>query len=496
MVFASTSVVAAPYVRADKPITDKDGLVKVIIDFASDAHLKYPGALPVLPERGSREQPKEFFQTEKALALVADYETRYGFKRLGMTSWVGNSVTAYVNSKQIDALRSDPIVQLISDDWESSLSSYPFSPSLAADITVGNEISSWGRSLVNGKSKYPYIDRKIYVIDNGVAYHNDLPNVTRTNVACGSGGGCENVINPNLNGTLYPVTGCFGHATHVAGIIGAVGNGSGTIGAYAGATMVSLNVTVGQAVGSFPNYTASECTVSSPTVTSVGYALDYMYQQVLYSGQLAVANISINSAGLGVKSSATLNPTGLRSKTSPHPPTEAILELITRAYSLLSQRATAHGPCRELDSRMDLHPTPAIGTATVIPLASSPYRGPPTRSMMTASWSWVQFTMLDVTFPARSRFHRPAPTRCQLQTHLTMDAVWIFGLLATTSFRRGIAVRRGGSGYLEHRWLRRMSLRQPPTLRITKDCPLRARLSNAFAAPHHHGETMTCQANQ
>lgn len=305
---ASTAPFAAPYVRAETLIVDTDGQVKVIIDFAFDAHLKYPGALPVLPGRDLLAKPKEFFHTEKTLALVADYERRYGFTRLGMTSWVGNSVTAYLTATQIDALGSDPLVKLISDDWESSLSAYPYLPSLANDITSGNEITSWGRTLVNGKSKYSYIDRKIYVIDNGVSYHNDLPYVTRTNVACGSGGGCENVINPNLNGTLYPVTGCFGHATHVAGIIGAVGNGSGTIGAYAGATMVSLNVTVGQAVGSFPNYTASECTVSSPTVTSVGYALDYMYQQVLYSGQLAVANISINAAGLGVKSSATPEP--------------------------------------------------------------------------------------------------------------------------------------------------------------------------------------------
>lgn len=80
LALASTGLVAAPYVRADKPITDKDGLVKVIIDFAFDAHLRYPGALPVVPERGPIEKPKAFFQTEKTLALVADYERRYGLK--------------------------------------------------------------------------------------------------------------------------------------------------------------------------------------------------------------------------------------------------------------------------------------------------------------------------------------------------------------------------------------------------------------------------------
>ena len=234
-----------------------------------------------------------------------------------MTSWVGNSVTAFLSTNQIDSLRSDPLVTLVSEDWESSLSTYsPYSPpALATDIASGSEITSWGRTLVNGKSKYPYIDRKIYVIDGGVAYHDDLPYVMRTNVGCGSGGGCENEINPNLNGTLYPVIGCYGHATHVAGIIGAIGNGSGTFGAYSGATIVSLNVTLGGGVGSFPNYTASNCSFSSPTVTAVGYALDYLYQQVLYSGQLAIANISINSAGLGVKSTSTPEPNWSKLKT-------------------------------------------------------------------------------------------------------------------------------------------------------------------------------------
>ena len=75
----STSVLAAPYLRVDKPITDRNGSVKVIVDFAFDAHTKYPGALPIRPARNSNETPKEFFHTEKTLALVADYETRYGF---------------------------------------------------------------------------------------------------------------------------------------------------------------------------------------------------------------------------------------------------------------------------------------------------------------------------------------------------------------------------------------------------------------------------------
>lgn len=285
----------------------------MIVDFADDAHVKYPGqSLRIAPSIATEHK---FVHQPKVLNLIADYERRLGFSRVGMTSWVGNSVTAYLTGKQIDALRSDPQVKLVSDDWESSLSAY-YSPGLASDSTAGNEITSWGRTLVNGKSKHPNINRKIYVIDSGVDYHNDLPNVIRTNVACGAaGGGCENIISPALNATQYPVIGCFGHATHVAGIIGAVSNGNGTVGAYAGATIVSLNITTGGGVGSFPFTTASPCTFGNPSPAGVGYALDYMYQQVLYSGQLAIANISINSAGLGVRSTSTPEPNWSKVKT-------------------------------------------------------------------------------------------------------------------------------------------------------------------------------------
>jgi hypothetical protein len=95
----------APYVKAEKPIKDEQGRVQVIIDFTDQAHLAYPGKLPVLPVKGAElpAEPKEFFHTEKTLALVADYEKRFGFDRLSMTSWVGNSVTSFFANKHDSA---------------------------------------------------------------------------------------------------------------------------------------------------------------------------------------------------------------------------------------------------------------------------------------------------------------------------------------------------------------------------------------------------------
>lgn len=80
----------APYVQAVEPIKDERGRVQVIIDFTDDAHMRYPGKLPTLPPKGNIEPRNggQFFHAEKTLALVSDYEKRFGFVRNGMTSWM------------------------------------------------------------------------------------------------------------------------------------------------------------------------------------------------------------------------------------------------------------------------------------------------------------------------------------------------------------------------------------------------------------------------
>ena len=85
----------APYLQAAQPITDTQGRVQVIIDFRDDAHVSYAGESP-LPVRPAPGVTPAFFHQPRVLNLVADYETRYGFVRLGITSWVGNSVGAFL----------------------------------------------------------------------------------------------------------------------------------------------------------------------------------------------------------------------------------------------------------------------------------------------------------------------------------------------------------------------------------------------------------------
>ena len=165
---------------------------------------------------------------------------------------------------------------------------------------MNGETTSWGRQAVNGQVRTVSNNRKVYIIDSGVAAHYDLNSVVRLNVACGA-------YNCNTSSpSTYPVVGCYAHATHVAGIIGAQsGNGLGTNGVYAGANIVSLSVLSRTGPDMCANYSGDPPnTVDSPVYRSrIGNAFDYIYWDTLYnnSSQLVnVVNISINSGGLSI----------------------------------------------------------------------------------------------------------------------------------------------------------------------------------------------------
>ncbi len=210
-----------------------------------------------------------------------------------MTSWVGTSVTTFATPDQVKRLQDDKRVKTIYDDVANRFS--------WADNTVNGETTSWGHQAVNGKVRTVSNNRKVYIIDSGVAAHYDLNSVSvRLNVACGA---------YNCNGSnpsMYPVVGCYAHATHVAGIIGAQsGNGLGTNGVYAGANMVSLSVLIRTGGDMCAALNETTGTALSVYNSRIGNALDYIYWDTLYnnSSQLVnVVNISINSAGLSIDS--------------------------------------------------------------------------------------------------------------------------------------------------------------------------------------------------
>jgi hypothetical protein len=286
----------APYVKAEKPIKDEQGRTKVIVDFAFDAHLKYPGALPVLPAKDARVaiEQKEFFHTEKTLALVADYEKRYGFQRVSMTSWVGNSVVSFLPPETVKRLLDDPLVVQVSDDSASTFSQMPSGG--WQNSSSGNEWASWGHQAVNGKVSIGNTGRKIYVVDSGVGYHDDLPVIFRRNVSCNGGGGSSSGSTCSfIDPYTYPVVGCFGHATHVAGIIGALSGNNKTIkGVYAGfPNIVSLSVVTSNG--------SAFCGNSKPFAANIANALDYIAFDATQNNPLKlvhIATMSINDGGV------------------------------------------------------------------------------------------------------------------------------------------------------------------------------------------------------
>lgn len=306
---SANAFAGVPYLKAEKPIVDKQGRTQVIIDFADDAHEKYSGDL-IIRSMGESSDAAPFFHQPKVLELVADYEKRYAFTRIGMTSWVGNSVTTFLDPRQVGALLDDESVKMLSDDFAGAFSA--MSP-VWQDTSVFDERQSWGLQAVNGpKSLIAGSARTVYVIDGGVAQHADLPNVAaRVNVGCNYyGGTIVDCTSTTVGSTSYAPVGCYSHATHVAGIIGATANnGQGAAGVYSGVNIVSVAIgtsTYPFATGygsPFGGSGSGWCNSTAGSASTMGYALDYVYQQNRNRQLVPIVNISMNSFAMGYNAS-------------------------------------------------------------------------------------------------------------------------------------------------------------------------------------------------
>lgn len=124
----------ASYHRAAKPITDKQGRTRVIVDFTDEAYQAYPRDLLI------NFDPKKDIQQPQALALIKEYERKLGFAREGLTTWVGASVTAFLTATQIEVLRADRNVRLLTDDEYAQFSAAATPPPWYPSWTG----SAWG----------------------------------------------------------------------------------------------------------------------------------------------------------------------------------------------------------------------------------------------------------------------------------------------------------------------------------------------------------------
>src|SRR3990167_8276769 len=181
---------------AATPITDNQGRIRYIIDFTKEAtqgqptHIK-PGE-PLNDGLPDWQKP-EMRYFAKGIAK------KYGLTPLSTTSWVGNSITAYLTHGQVQALENDERVTLITQDMHLGFSSYVSPPwgdsPPSPDVPDGEKIS-WGTAAVNGGNPINHTgDVKVYVLDSGVGYHTDLG---------GYGSAQVQRYNPNLVPNQYP----------------------------------------------------------------------------------------------------------------------------------------------------------------------------------------------------------------------------------------------------------------------------------------------------
>lgn len=176
------------------------------------------------------------------------------------------------------------------------------------------------QATTNNTPRISNSGRPIYIIDSGVGYHTDLSSVSsRVNMACGTS--LTNCSDYSATDN-FPVVGCYPHAMHVAGIIGATAlNDKAGMGVSAGANMISVSV-----VKVTESSYQGTCANSTPQLDAMGYALDYVYRQILtqsrqFNNGVPLVNISINSGRFGFMSdgSAETNRAALLKLATPAP---------------------------------------------------------------------------------------------------------------------------------------------------------------------------------
>jgi subtilisin family serine protease len=139
---------------------------------------------------------------------------------------------------------------------------------LTTGLANAQDIPSWGVEVVGGGKKQSTGSVTVYILDGGVATHPDISSVSS-----------RHGIPLNQNNA----TSSTGHATHVAGIIGAQKNNMGTVGIFPGVNIVSVNFWTGGLL------------TSSGWETTFWYeGIEKLYSLIKASGNVGIVNISAN----------------------------------------------------------------------------------------------------------------------------------------------------------------------------------------------------------
>ena len=247
-------------------IKDAAGRIRYIVDLVDDD--------PAKPAKFADAKSNIAYHKIRSALLIDDVTKLRGVELLGTTSLVGTSFTAYLTPTQVDLFSKDSRVAQMTQDlyltpsavWNSS-------------TDASGQVRPWGLQAMGvtyaGSSNG---GATVYVLDTGVEMHADLPGLVAANRIAALPG-----INP---------TGCYPHATHVAGIVGAADNGVGVVGVLPGVRLVSIALgdTNYSSCPSAPGRSGSDGNPASAFVQG----LDIIYQRTLAIGRVAIVNISFN----------------------------------------------------------------------------------------------------------------------------------------------------------------------------------------------------------
>lgn len=194
-------------------------------------------------------------------AVVHSIERDYKLKALAMTSWGYAMFSAYVPESMLGPLKNDPRVTDI-EPARSGGAEY----STWADRTSGSETITWGKAATGTDDSLTFspTNTRVYIIDGGVASNADL-NLEFAPI---------HTTSPNCSAD-NPT-----HATHVAGIIGAMSNNAEVRGVNPGTNVVNVN----------------GCWTTQPSDV-VAQAFDWVLADAESRGVYATANISVVAPG-------------------------------------------------------------------------------------------------------------------------------------------------------------------------------------------------------
>jgi Subtilase family/Peptidase inhibitor I9 len=230
--FAAPASDVGKWFKAEQPIKDPQGRIRYIVTLEEDNTTK---ASEKFREVKEALDWKTAQTTEYISALVKSKGNEVVI--LSATSLTVPSFVAYLTEKQAKDLANDKRVVSMTEDRYGEVSSAPLPPPPWYNTPeVSGQLRSWGLAAMNNASPASSNgSATVYVLDTGVEGHNDLPSIYPANQL-----NALNMSNGIVVSSSYNPVGCYPHATHVAGIIGAQNNGYGSVGMVPGVNVVSI----------------------------------------------------------------------------------------------------------------------------------------------------------------------------------------------------------------------------------------------------------------